>query len=72
MLYKQGLSKGQLYSWGFFKTNKESLSTAKTLIDDGNIIPVIDIVYKYKDLPEAYEAVIKGHRRGKTVISIVE
>ncbi|KAF8781943.1 Reticulon-4-interacting protein 1 like protein [Argiope bruennichi] len=30
--------------------------------------PVIEKVYKFEDIPQAYEKVAKGHARGKTVI----
>lgn len=32
------------------------------------INPVIDKVYKFEEIPEAYEKVSQGHARGKTVI----
>lgn len=44
------------------------LGFKKTIIWDFQIKPVIDQVFKYEELPAAYEKVMKKKGRGKTIV----
>ncbi|XP_060571194.1 reticulon-4-interacting protein 1 homolog, mitochondrial-like [Ruditapes philippinarum] len=56
------------YRWAFFMPNANALKKITSMVDDGQIQPIIEKVFKLDDLPEAYEKVGKGKGRGKTVI----
>ncbi|GAA1981207.1 NAD(P)-dependent alcohol dehydrogenase [Catenulispora subtropica] len=48
----------------------ELLTTLTTLIEDGEVTPVIDRSYAFEELPEAIRHQERGHARGKVVVSI--
>ncbi len=47
----------------------ENLETLKTLIEAGELTPVIDRVYPLTDMPEALRHVEAGHSTGKVVVT---
>ncbi|GBN25008.1 Reticulon-4-interacting protein 1, mitochondrial [Araneus ventricosus] len=62
------LKDGRSFRWAYFVPNGCALKSIAKLIDNKQVNPVIDKVYKFEEVPEAYEKVAKGHARGKTVI----
>lgn len=40
------------------------------MINKLQIVPVVQKVYNFQDLPKAYEHMSKGHSRGKIVIDM--
>lgn len=58
------------YKWGFFTPSPEGIALLKKLADNNQLIPVVQEVYSFKDLPKAYEKVDKGHLRGKIVVDM--
>lgn len=67
----KSLTKGGIsYRWAFFMPNNNALRKITAMVDEGQIQPVIDMVFKFENLPEAYEKVGKRKGRGKTVIDM--
>ncbi|XP_033095584.1 reticulon-4-interacting protein 1 homolog, mitochondrial-like [Anneissia japonica] len=64
--------KGGKYRWAFATPNAVALETIAQLVDEGKIRPVIDRVFTFKQIPEAFEKLEKGHARGKIVIDMGE
>ena len=50
--------------------NREDLVYMKSLIEAGNVVPVIDRRYSFQEIPEALSYLGKKHARGKVVISL--
>ncbi|XP_063773135.1 reticulon-4-interacting protein 1, mitochondrial isoform X2 [Pseudophryne corroboree] len=65
------LCKGIHYRWGFFTPSGPTLDEIGELVDAGKIRPVIEKVYPFSDLPQAFQKVEEGHARGKSVIEVL-
>uniref|UniRef100_A0A8C4RIA9 Reticulon 4 interacting protein 1 n=1 Tax=Erpetoichthys calabaricus TaxID=27687 RepID=A0A8C4RIA9_ERPCA len=66
------LCRGVHYRWGFFAPNGPALDEFSELVDAGKVRPVIEQVFQFSELPQAFQKVENGHSRGKTVISIID
>ncbi|XP_046851069.1 reticulon-4-interacting protein 1 homolog, mitochondrial-like isoform X2 [Xenia sp. Carnegie-2017] len=56
------------YHWGFFRPNSNALNYLNELVTKGKVVPVIDSVFPFHSLPEAFEKMNLGHLRGKIVV----
>lgn len=65
----EGLRTGHHYSWAIFIPNGKALSKIASMVDNGQIKPVVDKVFPFEEIPDAFEKVGQLHGRGKTVIS---
>jgi NADPH:quinone reductase-like Zn-dependent oxidoreductase len=52
------------------KSNKEDLAIIRTLIESGQVTPVIDHCYSLSEVPEAIRYLETGHARGKVVVTV--
>jgi NADPH:quinone reductase-like Zn-dependent oxidoreductase len=50
--------------------NKKDLLLIKELIEAGKITPVIDRTFALSEVPDAFRYLVKGHGRGKVVITV--
>uniref|UniRef100_A0A8R1U006 PKS_ER domain-containing protein n=2 Tax=Onchocerca TaxID=6281 RepID=A0A8R1U006_ONCVO len=66
------IQRGQWYSYAFFAPHPECMQQISEFLKDGKMKPVIDQVFKYDELPIAYEKVLKRKGRGKTIINMSE
>lgn len=57
--------------WGFFVPSQTGINVLQKLVENKEIVPVVQQVYPFQDLPLAYEKMRQGHLRGKLVIDIV-
>ncbi|VDM18938.1 unnamed protein product [Wuchereria bancrofti] len=64
--------RGQWYSYAFFTPYPECMQQISEFLKDGKMKPVIDRIFKYDELPIAYEKVLKKKGRGKTIINLSE
>lgn len=64
----QGLCDGKSWRWGFFIPSEVGLKSVDNLIQRKMIVPTIHKVFKFKETPEAFSELAKGHTRGKVVI----
>ncbi|XP_066583860.1 reticulon-4-interacting protein 1, mitochondrial-like [Prorops nasuta] len=58
--------------WAFFAPSKRGMALIQDLVLNKKLTPVIQEVYPFKNLPEAYKRVSQGHLRGKLVIDMSE
>ncbi|ODN02156.1 Reticulon-4-interacting protein 1, mitochondrial [Orchesella cincta] len=56
--------------WAFFIPAGDPLQTFADLIEKQRINPVIQSVYKFAELPDAYRKLEEGHLRGKIVVEV--
>ncbi|RWS04508.1 reticulon-4-interacting protein 1-like protein, partial [Dinothrombium tinctorium] len=66
----RGLRQGVSIRWAFFSPNPAALESIKDLVEKGQIKAIVEKVYSFNQLPDAYKKVQSGHARGKTVIQI--
>jgi NADPH:quinone reductase-like Zn-dependent oxidoreductase len=52
------------------KANQSDLEFLKTLIEAGNVVPVIDSIYHLSEAAEAIRYLEEGHARGKVVLTL--
>lgn len=64
------LTKGVHYRWGFFAPSGPALDEIAEMVDAGQIRPVVEEIFRFSEVPKAFEKVEKGHARGKTVVEI--
>lgn len=56
--------------WGFFIPSQSGINVLQKLVENKKIVPVVQQVYPFQDLPLAYEKMRQGHLRGKLIIDI--
>ncbi|NWI98636.1 RT4I1 protein, partial [Crypturellus undulatus] len=66
------LCKGVHYRWAFFMPSGPYLDEIAELVESGKIQPVIDQVFSFSEVPEAFLKLEGGHARGKTVINVID
>ncbi|KAM9777456.1 NAD(P)H oxidoreductase RTN4IP1, mitochondrial [Neosynchiropus ocellatus] len=64
------LVKGVHYRWGFFAPSGPALDDVAEMVDAGQIRAVVDEVFSFSQVPQAFEKMENGHARGKTVVQI--
>ncbi|XP_053700572.1 reticulon-4-interacting protein 1 homolog, mitochondrial [Synchiropus splendidus] len=64
------LVKGVHYRWGFFAPSGPALDDITEMVNAGQIHAVVDEVFSFSQVPQAFEKMEKGHARGKTVVQI--
>lgn len=67
---KQAQKEGKDYSFLFMKADGKQLAQLSTMAEEGNIQPVIDQVFPFEQLNEAFAYVEKGRAKGKVVVSV--
>ncbi|XP_072264814.1 reticulon-4-interacting protein 1, mitochondrial [Pyxicephalus adspersus] len=65
------LCKGIHYRWGFFTPSGPALDEIGEIVDAGKMRPVVEKVFPFSDVPQAFEKIEAGHARGKTVIEVI-
>jgi NADPH:quinone reductase-like Zn-dependent oxidoreductase len=60
------------FAWFIVEPNREQLIQIGTLIDAGQIRPIIETVLPLSEARQAYEQGAKGHARGKIVLRVVD
>ncbi|XP_063238794.1 reticulon-4-interacting protein 1 homolog, mitochondrial [Bacillus rossius redtenbacheri] len=63
-------SAGSTVRWGFFMPVPAALRELSRLVEEGKVMPLVEKVFKFEDLPAAYERVKQGHLRGKVVVAM--
>ena len=66
----KGFKEGTQIRWAYFIPSSAALDQIKGLAEDGKIRAVVEQVFDFHDVPLAYQKVISGHARGKTLIKI--
>ncbi len=60
------------FAYFIVEPNRDELVQIGELIDAGQLRPIIDMVFPLAQARQAYEQVIKGHTRGKTVLRVID
>ena len=56
--------------WAFFAPNAGALRAVAAHLDAGRLRPVVDAVYDFERLADAYVRLERGHVRGKIVVAV--
>lgn len=62
------LNQGGCVKWAYFVPLPTGIQYLKKLVDQQQLLPVIDSVFKYDKLLDAYQKVKGGHLRGKVAV----
>ncbi|XP_028294554.1 NAD(P)H oxidoreductase RTN4IP1, mitochondrial [Gouania willdenowi] len=65
------LTSGVHYRWGFFAPSGPALDEVRSMVDAGQIRPVVEKTFSFSQVPQAFAKVEEGHARGKTVVQII-
>jgi len=63
-------SSGATQRWAYFMPNKNALEALSKMCDKGKLRPVVQRVFKFEDMADAYNMQADGHARGKIVVDI--
>ncbi|XP_069743581.1 reticulon-4-interacting protein 1 homolog, mitochondrial isoform X2 [Narcine bancroftii] len=63
------LSRGVHYRWALFIPSGPSLDEIMELVDERKIQPIVEQIFPFSEVPQAFLKMEGGHARGKTVIS---
>ncbi|VDM57254.1 unnamed protein product [Angiostrongylus costaricensis] len=61
--------RGQWFSYAFFAPNKECMLQLSRFAQEGMIVPIVERVHTFDELPVVYEKVSALRGRGKTVLT---
>lgn len=54
--------------WGFFMPSPPAIQYLQKLVMRNKLLPIIDKVFPFEEMKQAYDFVEKGHLRGKVVV----
>ncbi|KAF5283343.1 hypothetical protein FQR65_LT13892 [Abscondita terminalis] len=60
----------QSIRWGYFTPSETGLHFIDDLIQNKEILPVIQKVFAFNEVPEAYRTLSAGHTRGKIMVDV--
>ncbi|MBZ9730124.1 NADP-dependent oxidoreductase [Salegentibacter sp. JZCK2] len=62
--------KSVAYKHTWMQPNAAQLKEIKTMVEDGDIKPIVDLIYSFEDGVDAYEYLATGRAQGKVIISL--
>jgi NADPH:quinone reductase-like Zn-dependent oxidoreductase len=62
--------KSAVYKLTWMQPNAKQLKTISRMVEDGDIKPIVDLIYSFKDGIDAYLYLATGRAKGKVIISI--
>lgn len=62
--------KSASYKLTWMQPNGEQLKSISKMVEDGEIKPIVDLIYAFEDGIDAYEYIATGRAQGKVIISI--
>ena len=62
--------KSAVYKYTWMQPNAQQLNDIKTMVEDGDIKPIVDLIYSFEDGIKAYEYLATGRAQGKVIISL--
>jgi NADPH:quinone reductase-like Zn-dependent oxidoreductase len=66
----QGFRSGRMYCWALFLPSGEAMATVARLVEKGKILPFIEQVLPFVDVPKALDTVKLKKSLGKLVIDV--
>ncbi|WP_010229019.1 NADP-dependent oxidoreductase [Gillisia marina] len=64
--------KSAIYKLTWMQPNAKQLNEIKTMVEDGAIKPIVDLIYPFEDGIDAYEYLATGKAKGKVIISLAD
>lgn len=64
--------KSAIYKFTWMHPNAKQLNEIKTMVEDGAIKPIVDLIYSFEDGIDAYEYLAAGKAKGKVIISMAD
>jgi NADPH:quinone reductase-like Zn-dependent oxidoreductase len=64
--------KSAVYKLTWMQPNAKQLNEIKTMVEDGTIKPIVDLIYAFEDGIDAYEYLATGKAKGKVIISLAD
>jgi NADPH:quinone reductase-like Zn-dependent oxidoreductase len=64
--------KSAVYKFTWMQPNAKQLNEIKTMVENGSIKPIVDVIYPFEDAIDAYEYLAKGKSKGKVIISLTD
>ncbi|WKX91779.1 hypothetical protein Q1695_010089 [Nippostrongylus brasiliensis] len=64
----QSAQRGRWFSYAYFMPNHACMAQLTKFAEEGKIVPMVEKVFSFEELPAAYEKVSALHGRGKTVL----
>jgi len=62
--------KSAVYKLTWMQPNARQLNEIKEMVENGDIEPIVDLIYSFEDAVDAYEYLAKGKARGKVIVKI--
>ncbi|MGY8913801.1 MAG: NADP-dependent oxidoreductase [Flavobacteriales bacterium] len=62
--------KSAIYKLTWMQPNAEQLKTITSMVENGTIKPIVDLIYSLEDGVDAYEYLATGKAKGKVIISL--
>ena len=62
--------KSAVYKHTWMQPNAAQLNEIKTMVEEGEIKPIVDLIYSFEDGVDAYEYLSTGRAQGKVIISL--
>lgn len=62
--------KSAVYKLTWMQPNGEQLSAITEMVENGDIKPIVDLIYSFEDGIDAYEYLATGRAQGKVIISL--
>ena len=69
-LAKLKKEKSAKYNLTWMNPNAPQLKEIKAMVEDGEIKPIVDLIYSFEDAIDAYEYLAEGSAKGKVIISL--
>jgi NADPH:quinone reductase-like Zn-dependent oxidoreductase len=69
-LLKLMRKKAAIYKLTWMQPDAEQLNTISRMVEDGDIKPIIDLIYSIEDAVDAYIYLAKDRAKGKVIISL--
>jgi NADPH:quinone reductase-like Zn-dependent oxidoreductase len=69
-LSKLIIEKSATYKLTWMQPNGEQLNAMTTMVENGDIKPIVDLIYSFEDGIDAYEYLATGRAQGKVIVSL--
>ncbi|MEZ7503881.1 NADP-dependent oxidoreductase [Flavobacterium sp. Arc2] len=69
-LSKLIIEKSAVYKLTWMQPNGEQLNAITKMVENGDIKPIVDLIYPFDDAIDAYEYLATGRAQGKVIISL--
>jgi NADPH:quinone reductase-like Zn-dependent oxidoreductase len=62
--------KSAVYKYTWMQPNAKQLNDIKTMVEEGTIKPIVDLIYSFEDGINAFEYLATGRAKGKVIITL--